>query len=120
MFFVSFVAGLIFGVGSGFFEKLIGPPLRNALSLSDSELSILSFGGLMVLASLVVSSMGVDSSSFWMVLGGMLGAFAIRAVLFGRTKMDERKALRDAAQSVEDTVDDAADAASETLQEARG
>ena len=109
MFFVSFIAGLIFGVGSGFFEKLIGPPLRSNFSLSGSELSILSFGGLMLLASIVVSAMSVNSSAFWLVLGGLLGAFAIRAVLFGRTKMDERKSLRDAAQNMGEQAEEAAD-----------
>lgn len=115
MLFVSFIFGLIFGVGSAYFEKIIAEPLRGSFSLSDSELSILSFGALLLLASIVVSAMGADSSAFWLVLGGMIGAFAIRGVAFGRAKMDERKALRDAADAVEERAEDIADTASEVL-----
>lgn len=104
---VSFLAGLVFGVGSGFFERLIGEPLRRQFSLSDSELTILSFGGLMLLAAILVSAMRLDSSAFLLVLGGVIGAFAIRGYALGKTKVEERRAqqINDAAK---DTLNEAA------------
>jgi len=110
--FMSFIAGLVFGAGSGYFEKMIAAPLRKQLSLSDVEMGILSFGGLMLVASIVVSAMGVNSSAFWLVLGGTIGAFAIRSFVFGKAKMEERKlAAQDIASDAADTVKDAADSA---------
>jgi len=106
---VSFIMGLIFGVGSGGFEKIVGEPIRKHLSLSDSELAILSFAGLMLVASIVVSAMSVDSSAFWLVLGGAIGAFAIRAVLFGKTKVEARR--QQALEAAGDVVEEGTDAA---------
>ncbi len=120
--FMSFIAGLIFGVGSGYFEKMIAGPLRQKLSLSDSELSIVSFAALMLIASIVISAMGVNTSSFWMVLGGAIGAFGIRAYAFGKGQLDERRlASQSATDATEDAVaaaEDLAESAKETVSDA--
>lgn len=116
--FFSFIGGLIFGVGSGPFEKIAGASLREKLSLSDSEMGIISFAALMLLASILVSAIGVNSSAFWLVLGGGIGAFSIRAFAFGKSKMDAKKAaVRQEAENWAETADavgeDLGDAASD-------
>ena len=115
--FMSFIAGLVFGVGSGMFEKTIAGQLRNKLELSHSEISILSFAGLMLLASIIVSAMNFDSSAFWLVLGGAIGAFAIRGFLFGQSKLEERKQA--AQETVSDLTDDAHNVAEEAVEAAK-
>lgn len=110
MLFVSFIAGLVFGVGSDFFEKMVEQPLRKSLTLSGSELTIISFGVLMLMASIIVSATGADSSAFWLVIGGMIGAFAIRGFLFSKSKLEERQALKAATDAVKDTADAVGDA----------
>lgn len=144
--FMSFVAGLVFGIGSGMFEKTIAGPLRRKMEFSDSEISILSFAGLMIVAAIIVSAMNFDSSAFWLVLGGAIGAFGIRSFGFGKAKMEERRlaaqadasemadaaeefaadtkeALADAkdavTESVQDVVDDAKDAVKSTSKKAK-
>ncbi len=107
--FVSFIAGLVFGVGSGFFEKTIGAPLRKQLDFSDSELSIVSFAALMLLASIIVAALGANSSAFWLVLGGAIGAFAIRGYIFGQAKVEERRVAQKAATTIEDAVSEVTD-----------
>ncbi len=107
--FMSLIAGLIFGVGSGYFEKMIAEPLRNQFDLSDSELGILAFAGLMLIGAIVISAMGVNTSAFWMVLGGAIGAFGIRAFTFGKAEVERRRL---ASSTVSDLADDAADAVS--------
>ena len=117
--FMSFISGLIFGAGSGYFEKMIAAPLRKHLSLPDTELGILSFGGLMLIASILVSAMGINSSAFWLVLGGTLGAFAIRSFVFGKSKMEERKlAAQNAASELGDDVSDIAGDAKDSVSNA--
>ncbi len=115
--FFSFVAGLIFGAGTGPAEKIAGASLREKMSLSDSEMGIISFAAMMLLASILVSAIGVNSSAFWLVLGGGIGAFAMRAFAFGKTKMDEKKA---AALEAADNVAEKADAVGEDLSDAAG
>ena len=105
--FVSFVSGLVFGIGSGFFEKSIGAPLRKQFELSDSELSIVSFVGLMLMAAIVVAAIRANSSAFWLVLGGGIGAFAIRGYLFSKAEVAKRRELRDTKDVVEETLKEA-------------
>lgn len=114
--FMSFIAGLVFGIGSGMFEKAISGPLRKQMDFSDTEIGILSFSGLMLLAAIVVSAVGVNSSAFWLVLGGAIGAFGIRSFIFGKSKMEERRlaaqgAASDLADDVSDVAEDAVDGA---------
>jgi|GEM_PF-5822424 len=111
--FMSFIAGLVFGVGSGVFEKAISGPLRKRIELSDSEVSLVSFAGLMLLAAILVSAMNFDSSAFWLVFGGVVGAFSIRSFVFGKSKMEERRlAAQEAASDLgEETVSTLEDAA---------
>lgn len=108
---MSFIAGLVFGIGSGMFEKAIRGPLRKQMEFSDTEIGILSFSGLMLLAAIVVSAVGVNSSAFWLVLGGAIGAFSIRSFIFGKSKMEERKLA--AAEKAEAMADEAADMAAD-------
>ena len=120
--FMSFIAGLIFGVGSGYVEKSIAAPLRNQFDLSDSELGIISFAGLLLIASILISAMGVNTSAFWMVLGGGIGAFGIRAYIFGKAEMDKRRiatqsTASDLAEDAADAVADAKDSVSSSVKD---
>lgn len=105
--FFSFIAGLVFGVGSAFVEKAVGPSLRKNMDFTDSELSIVSFAGLMLAASIIVAALGANSSAFWLVLGGAIGAFAMRGYVFGKAKMDERRELANVKDVVEETINEA-------------
>jgi len=55
----------------------------------------------------LVAALGFNSSAFWLVLGGAIGAFAIRGYALGKSKMDERKELAAAKDVVEETIDEA-------------
>jgi len=94
-----------------FFEKTISGPLRKKMDFSDTEIGILSFSGLMLLAAIVVSAVGANSSAFWLVLGGAIGAFGIRSFIFGKSKMEERRLA--AQEAASDMADDVADAAAD-------
>ncbi len=118
--FMSFIGGLIFGIGSGYLEKLIAKPLRDQFELSDSELGIISFSALMLVAAILVSAMGVNSSAFWLVLGGAIGAFGIRAYVFGKAEVEKRKlAAQDAAGDLADSASDMADSAADAATDAK-
>ncbi len=84
----SFLLALLAGFATPYLERPLGDALGRiegmALWLGVPELRALTFGGLLLLAALLVWLLGADSSAFLLVLGGLLGLFGKDIVAFLR------------------------------------
>lgn len=91
--------GFLVAIAAGFVTPQLDAPVAGPLSglvgkymtLEVAETRLLSFMVAMLIAGIV--SVLLDSgSTFWVILGGMIGYFATRIVAAARDAMDARKA----------------------------
>lgn len=99
----SVIFGVVFGLGTGFAIGPVSGFARSHFELTEQDSGTLTFGVLLLLAALLVTLLSGGANAFWLVLGGLIGAFGLRIYAF---------AMAYVAQ-LSDKTDGAADAADE-------
>lgn len=125
--FWSFIVGALFGLGSKYVTGPISEFVASKVSLSEREMAIVTFGLVMLAASVVAAVFPGHVNAFWLILGGTIGVFGFQLFEFAKAKAtaaksgaqdaveDASEAVEDAADAVKDTVDDTAEAVKEKV-----
>ncbi|MBT0956360.1 hypothetical protein IV417_03085 [Alphaproteobacteria bacterium KMM 3653] len=83
-FIIAALAGALTPVVEPHLGKLLAKALEGVLpegeGLEPRELRVIAFALMLILASVVLALLGVDSSLFWAALGGGLGVCALRII----------------------------------------
>ncbi len=93
--------GFIIAVAAGFLTPYADGPLSGPLiaraaplvNITPTETRLVSFMTLMLIVGLLAMILHTGSS-FWIVLGGIIGYFAVRVIDGGKRQFDRRKAAR--------------------------
>ncbi len=76
--FFSLVIGVVFGFGTAYAAGPLASLTRERFELSERETGIFAFGVVLMVAAIIGSIFGGSLGAFWLILGGLLGAFAMR------------------------------------------
>ena len=90
---IAFLLAIVAGFLTPYAETPLGRPAAGLLGeymrLEDGELRLLTFMIMMLLAG-VASALFVSGSTFWVILGGIIGYFATRPIAAIQSAMESR------------------------------
>lgn len=89
-FLVSIVAGFLTPYLEGPVAKPLARALAGVLPIAPEEIRLVSFMAAMLGAG-VLANLLHSGSTFWVILGGVIGYFLTRLVEAAKTAMDQRK-----------------------------
>lgn len=118
--FWSFIVGGLFGLGSKYVTGPISEFVASKVSISEREMAIVTFGLVMLAASVVAAVFPGHVNAFWLILGGTVGVFGFQLFEFAKSKAGAAKlgaadVVEDTVEAVEDVTKTAADAAEDGL-----
>lgn len=91
---LGFIAALIAGFVTPHIEvPLVRPLVRKIaphMRIEEAEVRMVSFAVMMLIAGLIAALLH-SASAFWVILGGVLGYFALRLVEAARQTLEQRR-----------------------------
>lgn len=121
--FWSLITGVVFGLGSKYVTGPISEFVASKVALSEKEMAIVTFGTVMIAASLVASIFPGHVNAFWLILGGTVGVFGFQLFDFAKGKLAAAKdsgqdVIEDVQEAVSEVGEDVADTASDAVKAA--
>jgi len=112
---INLIIAAIGGFLSDKAEAVLDEQFRKKFKLSDRDLTLLTFGVVLVVVAIIVSFFGVRPRVTPLVIGALLGVFGTRLLAYGKTKTAKSS---DTVDTVVKAADDVADTAETTAKAA--
>lgn len=94
---LGFIFAAIAGFVTKYAEDLVALPLvralRGKIDIEAGEVRLVAFMSVMLVAGIAADLLG-NGTTFWFIIGGILGYFALRIVAFVKAAVDGRGAAR--------------------------
>jgi hypothetical protein len=91
-FILAVIAGLLVGPAEEPLAKPVARLIAPVVRIDPAEMRLLSFALLMLIVG-VLAELLHSGSTFWVILGGVIGLFAMRIYAFVKARIDNRGGL---------------------------